>query len=118
MLDISRVAFNFVDQIKRESDCSVVVDRCGRELFQHGLHAWLMTGPPNGGIRIDSLMMLNGRRWGRTKHYSERTLVQNDAVLAHCFHSTAPFEWPETPLDQRARSACPTCTTAGGLWPC
>lgn len=53
MLEISRAAFNFVDGIERESDRSVVMGRFGRELARYGFHAWLMTGLPNPGNRID-----------------------------------------------------------------
>jgi len=62
-----------------------------------------MTGLPNPGNRIDPLMMLNGRPSGWTKLYPRRNLVRNDAVVAYCFGSTAPFEWAETAWDSPAR---------------
>jgi len=100
--DISRAAFSFVDTIERLSDRNVVMDLFGRELKRYGFHAWLITGLPNPGSRIDPLMLLNGWPQGWTKLYTERNLVQNDPVVAHCFRSTAPFEWADAPYDRLA----------------
>lgn len=100
MLDISRAAFDFVDDIERMSDRHLVMDRFSRELSHHGFHAWLITGLPNPGNRIDPLMMmLNGWPQGWTELYTKLDLVQNDPVVAHCFRSTIPFEWDEAPYD-------------------
>jgi LuxR family transcriptional regulator, quorum-sensing system regulator BjaR1 len=99
MLDISRAAFDFVDEIEKVSDQHLVMDRFDRELARYGFHAWLITGLPNPGDRIDSLMMLNGWPQGWTDLYTQQNLVQNDPVVAHCFRSTAPFEWIDAPYD-------------------
>lgn len=98
-LDISRTAFEFVDDIERMSDQGQVMRRLDRELSRYGFHAWLVTGLPNPGGRIDPLMMLNGWPAGWTEHYTKNNLVQDDPVVAHCFRATKPFEWTEAPYD-------------------
>lgn len=98
-LNIGRAAFEFVDDIERMTDRRLVMDRFGRELSQYGFHAWLITGLPNPGNRIDPLMMLNGWPKGWTELYTKQDLVQNDPVVAHCFRSTAPFDWADAPYD-------------------
>src|ERR1044071_87105 len=92
-------AFDFVDEIERMIDQQQVVDRLDRELKKFGFHAWLITGLPNPGDRIDPLMMLNGWPTGWTDLYTKHNLVQNDPVVAHCFRSNAPFEWIDAPYD-------------------
>jgi LuxR family quorum sensing-dependent transcriptional regulator len=99
ILDISRAAFDFVDEIENASDQRLVMDRFDRELARYGFHAWLITGLPNPGGRIDPLMMLNGWPQGWTDLYTKLNLVQDDPVVAHCFRSTAPFEWTDAPYD-------------------
>jgi len=96
---ISRAAFDFIDEIERMSDRDLVMSRFGRELSRYGFHAWLITGLPSPGGRIDPLMMLNGWPSGWTETYTKLDLVQNDPVVAHCFRSTSPFEWAEAPYD-------------------
>jgi LuxR family quorum sensing-dependent transcriptional regulator len=98
-LDIGRAAFDFVDEIERMSDRKLVMDRLDRELAGYGFHAWLITGLPNPGDRIDPLMMLNGWPAGWTDLYTKQDLVQHDPVVAHCFRSIAPFEWIDAPYD-------------------
>jgi LuxR family quorum sensing-dependent transcriptional regulator len=92
-------AFDFVDEIERMTDQQQVVDRLDLELKKFGFHAWLITGLPNPGDRIDPLMMLNGWPSGWTDLYTKLNLVQNDPVVAHCFRSNAPFEWADAPYD-------------------
>jgi len=99
LLKISRAAFDFVDAIERVTDPGTVIDLFDRELNGYGFHAWLITGLPNHGERIDPLMMLNGWPKGWTETYTRLNLVQHDPVVAHCFRSTAPFEWREAPYD-------------------
>jgi LuxR family transcriptional regulator, quorum-sensing system regulator BjaR1 len=99
LLKISRAAFDFVDAIERLSDPRAVIDLFDHELKRYGFHAWLITGLPNHGERIDPLMMLNGWPKGWTETYTRLNLVQNDPVVAHCFRSTAPFDWRDAPYD-------------------
>jgi LuxR family quorum sensing-dependent transcriptional regulator len=92
-------AFDFVDEIERMTDRQQVVDRLDCELKKFGFHAWLITGLPNPGDRIDPLMMLNGWPSGWTELYTRQNLVQNDPVVAYCFRSTMPFEWTDASYD-------------------
>lgn len=96
---LNQSAFDFVDEIERMTDQQQVVDRLDCELRKFGFHAWLITGLPNPGDRIDPLMMLNGWPPGWTELYTQHNLVQNDPVVAHCFRSNAPFEWIDAPYD-------------------
>jgi LuxR family quorum sensing-dependent transcriptional regulator len=96
---VSRAAFDFVDEIERMSDQQSVMDRFSHELSRYGFHAWLITGLPNPGDRIDPLMMLNGWPEGWTDLYTKLDFVQNDPVVAHCFRSIVPFQWAEAPYD-------------------
>jgi len=73
--------------------------RFGRQLADYGFHAWLVTGLPNPGNRIDPLMLLNGWPKGWTELYTRADFVQDDPVVAHCFRSTVPFEWHEASFD-------------------
>ena len=99
LLTISRAAFDFVDAIERVTDPATVIELFDGELKRYGFHAWLITGLPNHGERIDPLMMLNGWPKGWTETYTRLNLVQNDPVVAHCFRSTAPFVWRDAPYD-------------------
>jgi LuxR family transcriptional regulator, quorum-sensing system regulator BjaR1 len=99
LLKISRAAFDFVDAIECVTDPRIVIDLFDRELKRYGFHAWLITGLPNHGERIDPLMMLNGWPEGWTETYTRLNLVHNDPVVAHCFRSTAPFDWRDAPYD-------------------
>jgi LuxR family transcriptional regulator, quorum-sensing system regulator BjaR1 len=99
LLTISRAAFDFVDAIERVTDPGTVIELFDGELKRYGFHAWLITGLPNHGERIDPLMMLNGWPKGWTETYTRLNLVQNDPVVAHCFRSTAPFVWRDAPYD-------------------
>lgn len=93
--ELGRAAFDFVDEIESMTDKKSVIDRFDRELKKFGLHAWLITGLPNPGDRIDPLMMLNGWPDGWTELYTRLNLIQHDPIAAHCFLSTAPFDWTE-----------------------
>ena len=99
MLDISRAAFDFVDDIARLSDQRLLMDRFDRELNGYGFHAWLISSLPNPGERAGSLAMLNGWPQGWTDLYTRLNLIQNDPMVAHCLRSTAPFEWRDAPYD-------------------
>lgn len=99
ILEISRSAFDFVDAIERISDQRLVMGRFEHELRRYGFHAWLITGLPNPGGRLDPLMMLNGWPKGWTDLYTEQNLVHHDPVVAHCFRSTSPFEWADALYD-------------------
>lgn len=74
-LDIGRAAFDFVYEIERMPDRQLVMDRLGRELSNFGFHAWLITGLPNPGDRIDPLMMINGWPAGWTELYTKQNLA-------------------------------------------
>lgn len=96
---VSRAAFDFLDEIERLTDKQLVMDRLERELQKYGFHAWLITGLPNAGGRIDPLMMLNGWPQGWSEAYTKANYVRDDPVVAHCLRSAAPFEWVDAPYD-------------------
>jgi LuxR family quorum sensing-dependent transcriptional regulator len=98
-IDLGQAAFDFVDEIERMTDRRLVADRLDRELKKFGFHAWLITGLPDPGGRIEPLMMLSGWSDEWTALYTKSNYVQNDPVVAHCFRSTAPFDWSEATYD-------------------
>ncbi len=102
MLDISRAAFDFVNDIERLSDQRLLTDRFGRELHGYGYHAWMIASLPNAGGRTGSVALLGGWQESWTELYRRRNLIRNDPMVAHCFRSTAQFEWRF--LGSRARS--------------
>ena len=102
MLDISRAAFDFVNDIERLSDQRLLTDRFGRELDGYGYHAWMIASLPNPGGRTGSVAMLSGWQESWTELYRRHNLIRNDPMVAHCFRSTAPFEWREAPYDPLA----------------
>ena len=101
-LDISRAAFDFVDDIERMSDQRSLMDRFGRELNGYGYHAWMIATLTNPGGSAGSLAMLNGWPQGWHDLYRRLNLIQNDPMAAHCLRSTAPFEWCDAPYDPLA----------------
>ncbi len=101
VLDISRTAFDFVDEIDRLSDQRLLMDRFDRELKGYGLHAWMIADLPKPGDRPGSMAVLNGWPQGWTDLYRRLNLIRDDPVAAHCLHSTAPFEWRDAPYDPR-----------------
>jgi LuxR family quorum sensing-dependent transcriptional regulator len=98
--DPGRAAFDFVDEIEGLRDRSAVIKRLDAELAHYGFHAWLITGLPTGGGRIDPLMLVNGWPKGWSELYTRQNFVQDDPVVAHCFRSQVPFEWQDAPYDR------------------
>lgn len=96
---IGRRAFEFIDELKSRSSPRDIVDHLGSVLRDFGFNAFLVTGLPNPGDRIEPLVLLNGwnREWYRL--YTQRNYVQDDPVVAHCFRSIDPFEWSEAPFN-------------------
>lgn len=98
--DPGRAAFDFLDDIERMTSRDEVMDRLDKELGRYGFHAWLVTGVPVRGERIDPLMILNGWPKGWTRLYTQQNFVQDDPVAAYCFRSRDPFEWVEAPYNR------------------
>jgi LuxR family transcriptional regulator, quorum-sensing system regulator BjaR1 len=99
LFDPGRAAFDFVDEIEGLRHQCDVIGRLDLELARFGFHAWLITGLPTAGERIEPLMLLNGWPPGWTELYTRQNLVRDDPVVAHCFRSRAPFEWRDAPYD-------------------
>jgi LuxR family transcriptional regulator, quorum-sensing system regulator BjaR1 len=99
IFDPGRAAFEFIDEIERLRDQRQVIERLNRELAKYGFPAWVVTGLPHPGGRLEDMMLLNGWSPEWSSYYFKHNLIKDDPVGAHCFRSTGPFEWREAPYD-------------------
>lgn len=99
VFDPGRAAFGFIDEIERLRDQRQVVERLNTELAKYGFGAWVVTGLPHPGGRMEDMMLLNGWDPEWSSFYFKNNLIKDDPVGAHCFRSTGPFEWREAPYD-------------------
>jgi len=99
IFDPGRAAFDFIDEIAAMTDQRSVIDRLGREFTKFGFSAWVITGLPAPGGRMEELMLLNGWDPGWSRYYFKNNLIKDDPVGAHCFRSIGPFEWKDAPYD-------------------
>lgn len=99
IFDPGRDAFDFIDEIERMHEQCRVIDRLNSELAKFGFSAWVVTGLPHPGGRMEDMMLLNGWNPEWSSYYFKNNLIKDDPVGAHCFRSTGPFEWSEAPYD-------------------
>ncbi|MEA2883830.1 MAG: LuxR family transcriptional regulator, quorum-sensing system regulator BjaR1 [Bradyrhizobium sp.] len=99
IFDPGREAFRFLEDIEAMTEQSAVIDRMSIELAKYGIDAWVITGLPSPGGRIEEMMLLNGWSQEWSSHYFKNNLVKDDPCVAHCFRSTGPFEWNDAPYD-------------------
>jgi LuxR family transcriptional regulator, quorum-sensing system regulator BjaR1 len=99
VFDPGRAAFDFIDEIASLTDQRAVIDRMGRELARFGFSAWVITGLPSSGGRLEEMMLLNGWDPVWSSYYFANNLIKDDPVGAHCFRSIGPFEWKDAPYN-------------------
>ncbi|HMK78086.1 MAG TPA: autoinducer binding domain-containing protein [Xanthobacteraceae bacterium] len=99
VFDPGRAAFDFIDEIAGMTDQRTVIDRLGREFAKFGFSAWVITGLPAPGGRMEELVLLNGWNPDWSSYYFKHNLIKDDPVGAHCFQSIGPFEWKDAPYD-------------------
>jgi LuxR family quorum sensing-dependent transcriptional regulator len=99
IFDPGRAAFAFCDEIEGMTEQSAVIDRMNIELAKYGIDAWVITGLPMPGGRIEEMMLLNGWNPEWSRYYFSKNLVKDDPCVAHCFRSIGPFEWKDAPYD-------------------
>jgi LuxR family quorum sensing-dependent transcriptional regulator len=99
VFDPGRVAFDFIDAIAGMTDQRAVVECMSAEFAKFGFRAWVITGLPVCGERMEEMMLLNGWDPAWSSHYFKNNLIKDDPVGAHCFRSIGPFEWKEAPYD-------------------
>jgi LuxR family transcriptional regulator, quorum-sensing system regulator BjaR1 len=117
IFDPGRAAFDFIDDIAIMKDQGAVIDRMGREFARFGFTAWVVTGLPMPGGRMEEMMLLNGWSPDWSSYYFKHNLIKDDPVGRHCFRSTGPFEWKEAAYDPErwpaARKVMNDATDAG-----
>lgn len=99
IFDPAHAAFAFVEEIEGMTQQSAIIDRMNSELAKFGIDAWVITGLPMPGGRIEEMMLLNGWNPEWSSYYFANNLVNDDPCVAHCFRSTGPFEWKDAPYD-------------------
>jgi LuxR family quorum sensing-dependent transcriptional regulator len=100
IFDPGREAFRFLDDIEAMTEQCAVVDRMSIELAKYGIDAWVITGLPSPGGRIEDVMLLNGWSQEWSSYYFKNNLIKDDPYAAHCLRSTGPFEWKDAPYDR------------------
>lgn len=97
-----RDALDFIDRLSALSDPTSVVTALRDKLASYGFHAFLITGLPEMGDRIDPLVLLNGWPPGWFELYLEKSFSDWDPIAAHCKTTIDPFAWAEVYRDEGA----------------
>jgi LuxR family quorum sensing-dependent transcriptional regulator len=100
-LDTGRDALDFIDGLSRLDNAGAVVGALRDKLASYGFHAFLITGLPELGDRIDPLVLLNGWPAGWFDLYVRQSFSDHDPIVAHCKRSLDPFAWADV-YDDRA----------------
>ena len=90
-----RDALDFIDRLSTLTDPTTVVAALRDKLASYGFHAFLITGLPEIGDRIDPLVLLNGWPPGWFELYLEKSFSDWDPIAAHCKTTIDPFAWGE-----------------------
>uniref|UniRef100_A0A9E7ZNC1 LuxR family transcriptional regulator n=1 Tax=Bosea sp. NBC_00436 TaxID=2969620 RepID=A0A9E7ZNC1_9HYPH len=80
-----------------------IVTALREKLASFGYHAFLITGLPDYGDRIDPLVMVNGWPEGWFELYLNRSFADHDPIAAHCKNTINPFNWSSIYCEQRAK---------------
>ena len=99
VFDPGRAAFDFIDEIATMTDQRTVIARLDLEFAKFGFDAWVITGLPMPGGRMEEMMLLNGWKEDWSSYYFKHNLIKDDPVGAYCFQSVGPFEWKDAPYD-------------------
>lgn len=96
---VGRDALDFIDSLNTLADPAAVVGALREKLASYGFHAFLITGLPEVGDRIDPLVLLNGWPPGWFDLYREKSFSDWDPIAAHCKKTIDPFAWAEVYRD-------------------
>jgi LuxR family quorum sensing-dependent transcriptional regulator len=99
-----RDALDFIDHLSALNDPGAVVTALRDKLASYGFHAFLITGLPEIGDRIDPLVLLNGWPPGWFELYLEKSFSDWDPIAAHCKKTVDPFAWLEVYRDEVANA--------------
>jgi LuxR family quorum sensing-dependent transcriptional regulator len=91
--NLGRDTLDFIDRLSGLTDPALVVAALRDKLVTYGFHAFLITGLPEFGDRIDPLVLLNGWPPGWFDLYRERSYCDWDPIVAHCRQTVDPFAW-------------------------
>lgn len=101
--DTGRDALDFIDGLGRLGSVDAIVTSLRDKLASYGFHAFLITGLPDIGDRIDPLVMLNGWPPGWFDLYVKQSFSDHDPIVAHCKRSIDPFAWADVYRDDTAK---------------
>ncbi|TCR65298.1 LuxR family transcriptional regulator [Bosea sp. BK604] len=93
--DTGRDALDFIDSLTQLAAPQDVISALRDKLASFGFHAFLITGLPEQGDRIDPLVLLNGWPEGWFELYVKRGFADHDPIAAHCKTTVNPFAWSE-----------------------
>lgn len=102
LFEAGRDALDFIDRLNRLRAPEEVVGSLRDKLASYGFHAFLITGLPDSGYKIDPLVMINGWPAGWFELYVKRAFADVDPIVAHCKKTIDPFVWGEVYRDDRA----------------
>lgn len=90
-----RDALDFIAALNTLAEPSDIVAALRVKLSGYGFHAFLITGLPDYGDRIDPLVLVNGWPEGWFDLYLSRSFADHDPIAAHCKASIDPFAWSD-----------------------
>lgn len=91
--DTGRDALDFITALNSLKRPDEIVTALREKLASFGYHAFLITGLPDYGDRIDPLVMVNGWPGGWFELYLNRSFADHDPIAAHCKRTINPFAW-------------------------
>ncbi|SIQ75650.1 LuxR family transcriptional regulator [Bosea sp. TND4EK4] len=100
--ETGRDALDFISQLSALTNAESVVGALRDKLASFGYHAFLITGLPDTGDRIDPLVLINGWPSGWFDLYVARSFADHDPIAAHCKQSIDPFAWSDIYRDELA----------------
>ena len=99
LLSPDRDALDFIDAVKKLSSRDELMQRFEAFIGGFGYYAWLVTGLPPQGERIDPLVILNGWDPGWYELYRKSSFVDDDPCVARVRQTTRSFFWSDLKLD-------------------
>lgn len=101
--DTGRDALDFIAGLSSLKRADEIVTALRHKLATFGYHAFLITGLPDYGDRIDPLVMVNGWPLGWFALYLRRSFADHDPIAAHCRKTVEPFTWSSIYRDDSAK---------------
>jgi LuxR family transcriptional regulator, quorum-sensing system regulator BjaR1 len=109
-----REALDFIDSVKTIRDCDELMRQFEAYIGGYGYFAWLVTGIPPQGEKIDPLIILNGWDSDWYDLYRKSGFVDDDPCVARVRQTTRSFFWSDIELDPRRQSKAARVMNAAG----